>query len=88
MDGSEREERIAALLTALEQVWSDLVAGDVRPELYLEGLNGKLNPGIYWGVLSWNQAFDHWLCAMLRLPEIVSHLHSKPVTGHTESCEL
>ncbi|MEN5302596.1 hypothetical protein [Pseudomonas sp. TWI628] len=46
-DAIWREERIAALLSALEQVWSDLVAADVRPELYLEGLNGKLNPGIY-----------------------------------------
>jgi hypothetical protein len=46
-DAVWREERIAELLSALVQVWADLVAADVQPGLYLEGLNGKLNPALY-----------------------------------------
>ncbi|WP_440092460.1 hypothetical protein ACTACL_24090 [Pseudomonas syringae] len=42
-----REKRIAALLSALEQVWTDLIAADVQPGLYLDGMNDKLNPALY-----------------------------------------
>ena len=46
-DAMWREERTTALLDALGEVWRDLIAADVQPGLYLEGMNGKLNPVPY-----------------------------------------
>ncbi|KRP71660.1 hypothetical protein TX23_15435 [Pseudomonas paralactis] len=46
-DAGWRREKIDALLRALAEVWSDLEASEVVPNLYLESKNGKLNSTFY-----------------------------------------